>query len=113
MYILFLYSIFSVIGVSLCDMDNYPDAHTLFSSTWVFFTNLMEVIQLVIVASSIYRGERKDSGYVMFKSLLSFLSCTGMINFVILGSYVPCHSELVALVSCRSSLADGRLSSEL
>ena len=94
-------------------MDNYPDAHTLFSSTWVFFTNLMEVIQLGIVASSIYRGERKDNGYVMFKSLLSFLSCTGMINFVILGSYVPCHSDLVVLMSCRSSPADGRLSSEL
>ena len=78
-------------------MDNYPDAHTLFSSTWVFFTNLMEVIQLGIVASSIYRGERKDNGYVMFKSLLSFLSCTGMINFDLkLKSFMKTLSARVA-----------------
>ena len=94
-------------------MDNYPDAHTLFSSTWVFFTNLMEVIQLILVASSIYRGERKDNSYVMFKIFLSFLSCAGMINFVILGSYVPCYGDFVPLVPCRPSHADGELSAEL
>lgn len=72
-------------------MDNFPNAHTVFSSSWVFITNLMEILQLIIVASSLYRGKRQDSSYLMFKSFLSCLSCFGMINFVILGSYVPCH----------------------
>lgn len=100
LYILFLYSIFSVIGVSLFDMDNFPNAHTVFSSSWVFITNLMEILQLIIVASSLYRGKRQDSSYLMFKSFLSCLSCFGMINFVILGSYVPCHSHMMTMEEC-------------
>ena len=77
--------------MSLCDMDNFPNAHTVFSSSWVFITNLMEILQLIIVASSLYHGKRQDSKYLLFKTCLSCLSCMGMINFVILGSYAPCH----------------------
>ena len=72
-------------------MDNFPNSHSFFSSSWVFITNLMEILQLVIVASSLYRGKYKDSRYLLFKCFLSCLSCLGMINFLILGSYVPCH----------------------
>ena len=72
-------------------MDNFPNAHTVFSSSWVFITNLMEILQLIIVASSLYHGKRQDSKYLLFKTCLSCFSCMGMINFVILGSYVPCH----------------------
>ena len=53
------YSTFCVIGVAYCDMDLFPDEHTLFSSTWVFFTNLMEIIQFIQVKSTIYKGGRK------------------------------------------------------
>lgn len=52
------YSAFCVIGVAYCDMDFFPDEHTLFSSTWVFFTNLMEVIQFIQVKNTIYKGSR-------------------------------------------------------
>lgn len=54
--LLFYYSAFSVIGVAFCDMDNYPDQHTVFSSTWVFFTNAMELIQMITMRLTVYKG---------------------------------------------------------
>lgn len=100
--LLFYYSAFSVIGVAYCDMDLFPDEHTLFSSTWVLFTNLLEVIQFFQVKSTIYTGsrkishgddsiERQERSYMTLKACLSLFSILGMINFVILGSYRPCH----------------------
>lgn len=100
--LLFYYSAFSVIGVAYCDMDLFPDEHTLFSSTWVLFTNLLEVIQFFQVKSTFYKGsrmishgddriERQERSYTTFKACLSLFSILGMINFVVLGSYRPCH----------------------
>lgn len=99
--LLFYYSAFSVIGVAFCDMDNYPDQHTVFSSTWVFFTNAMELIQMINMKLTVYKGSRSflvnlrvehtEHKYLLFKLWLLLLSIFGMVNFAVLGSYVPCH----------------------
>ena len=49
-----LYSAFSVVAVSLFDMDRSMDLHSFFSSTWVFFTNVMEVLQFISVVCTLY-----------------------------------------------------------
>ena len=53
-YLGFVYSAISVIGVSLCDMDHYPDMHTVWSFSWVIITNIMEMIQFIVVRNSLY-----------------------------------------------------------
>ena len=101
--ILSYYSVFSVIGVAYCDMDLFPDEHTLFSFTWVIFTNIMEVIQYFQVKRTIYKESREDimfisnyidkneRTYTTFKACLSLFSIAGMVNFAVLGSYRPCR----------------------
>ena len=54
--LLFYYSAVSVIGVAYCDMDTYPDQHTLFSFSWVILTNVMELIQLVQMKCTLYKN---------------------------------------------------------
>ena len=103
--LLFYYSAVSVIGVAFCDMDTYPDQHTLFSFSWVILTNVMELIQLVQMKCTLYKNstipplslwvDTKEKDYLLFKSYLSAFSILGMVNFAVLGSYVPCHCKVV------------------
>ena len=58
--LLFYYSAVSVIGVAYCDMDTYPDQHTLFSFSWVILTNVMELIQLVQMKCTLYKNSTRS-----------------------------------------------------
>lgn len=35
-------------------MDHYPDMHTVWSFSWVIITNIMEMIQFIVVLNSLY-----------------------------------------------------------
>ncbi|KAK8815646.1 hypothetical protein WA538_004771, partial [Blastocystis sp. DL] len=104
--LLFYYSAVSVIGVAYCDMDTYPDQHTLFSFSWVILTNVMELIQLVQMKCTLYKNNPKEKDYLLFKSYLSAFSILGMVNFAVLGSYVPCHSFMLPMDRCLKQYSD-------